>query len=316
MIQRLSECFRQPFGLADGNDMTEQNSSMNVQAKREKLLKQATTASVATAVFLVILKAVAWLFSGSASILASLADSLTDCLASALNWVAVRYALQPADDHHVFGHGKAEGLSALLQAAFIGGAAVFLLLNAANRLIHPEPLVHVSAGVIVMLISVAVTLVLITFQRYVLAQTESTAVAADKLHYVSDLASNAAVLAALVLSAFGWHSADAWLALVLSLWMVKSAYDIGREAVDMLMDKSLPAEQVTQLIQAALSVEHVCGVHDVKTRKSGGMVFVQIHIECPGELNLHQAHEASHQASNRIRALFDHAEVVVHQDPV
>lgn len=286
------------------------------QDKREKLLKQATTASVVVAVFLVVLKAVAWLFSGSASILAGLADSLTDCLASVLNWLAVRYALQPADEQHAFGHGKAEGLSALFQAAFIGGAAVFLLLNAVQRLIHPEPLANVSAGVGVMLVSIVVTLVLIVFQRYVLAQTQSMAVAADKLHYASDLASNMAVLAALGLSALGWHAADAWLALGLSVWMMKSVYDIGREAVDMLMDKSLPADQINRLIQAALSVPNVRGVHDVKTRKSGGVVFVQIHIECSGSLSLHEAHSAASGVSSRIRSLFDHAEVVVHQDPV
>nr|WP_289623074.1 cation diffusion facilitator family transporter [Neisseria montereyensis] len=276
----------------------------------------ATYASTLTAVFLVLLKAAAWLLSGSVSILASFADSLIDLAASALNLIAVRVALRPADADHTFGHGKAEGLSALAQSAFIGGSAVFLLLNAVNRLINPEQVQHTGWGIGVMLISVAVTLALVTFQRYVLRQTVSQAVEADRLHYLSDILSNAVVLAALVMAAYGWHTADAWLALVLAVWMFKNTVDIGKGAVNTLMDKALSAETLDAIRQAALSVNTVADVHSLKTRQAGNTVFVQLHISMDGGLSLETSHQAARSVEDKIKALFEEADVIVHTDPV
>lgn len=180
-----------------------------MDTKRETLLPLATYASVATAILLVGLKTWAWLASGSVSLLASLVDSLTDSLASIVNLFAVRLALRPADDNHPFGHGKAESLSALAQSAFIGGSAVFLLLNAVERLLHPQPLQQTTLGIAVMLVSLLLTLALVLFQRWVLRHAQSQAVSADSLHYVTDFASNIVVLVALVLAAWGWQRADA-----------------------------------------------------------------------------------------------------------
>ncbi|QEY26454.1 cation diffusion facilitator family transporter [Neisseria zalophi] len=283
---------------------------------RQKWLTMATYASTLTAVFLVLLKAAAWLLSGSVSILASFADSLIDLAASALNLIAVRVALKPADANHTFGHGKAEGLSALAQSAFIGGSAVFLLLNAVHRLINPEQVQYTGWGIGVMLISVAVTLALVTFQRYVLRQTVSQAVEADRLHYLSDILSNAVVLAALVMAAYGWHTADAWLALGLAVWMFKNAADIGKGAVNTLMDKTLSAETLNAIRQAALSVNAVAGVHNLKTRQAGNTVFVQLHISMDGAMSLETSHQAAKSVEDKIKALFEEADVIVHTDPV
>ncbi|OSI24675.1 cation diffusion facilitator family transporter [Neisseria dumasiana] len=285
-------------------------------ADRERLLKSATYASTATALVLVLLKASAWLLSGSVSILAGFTDSLTDLLASVLNLFAVRLALRPADEKHTFGHGKAEGLSALAQAAFIGGSAVFLLLNALNRLMNPEPLQHTAWGIAVMVVSLVLTSALVLFQRYVLRRQASQAIAADRLHYVTDLLSNAVVLAGLVLAAYGWYAADGWPALLLSLWILKSAFDIGREAVNTLMDHSLSAQEVQAVRSAVLSVPEIQGVHDLKTRRSGGMVFVQLHIDLDAHMTLSASHDIAKAAAAKVKALFAEADVLVHTDPV
>ena len=105
-----------------------------------RLLRIATYSSVATASLLIIAKLAAWLMTGSVSVLASLVDSLMDAGASLVNLFAVRYSLMPADDEHRFGHGKAEALAGLAQATFIAGSAVFLVLHAVDRLMHPQPL--------------------------------------------------------------------------------------------------------------------------------------------------------------------------------
>ena len=287
-----------------------------MDTKRETLLPLATYASVATAILLVGLKTWAWLASGSVSLLASLVDSLTDSLASIVNLFAVRLALRPADDNHPFGHGKAESLSALAQSAFIGGSAVFLLLNAVERLLHPQPLQQTTLGIAVMLVSLLLTLALVLFQRWVLRHAQSQAVSADSLHYVTDFASNIVVLVALVLAAWGWQRADAVLALLLGGWIFWSAAKIAIEAVNTLMDKALPPADVARIEAAALAVPGVLGLHDLRTRLSGARHFVQMHIDLDARLNIVEAHDIAVAVAAQIRALFEEAEVIVHQDPV
>ena len=287
-----------------------------MDTKRETLLPLATYASVATAILLVGLKTWAWLASGSVSLLASLVDSLTDSLASIVNLFAVRLALRPADDNHPFGHGKAESLSALAQSAFIGGSAVFLLLNAVERLLHPQPLQQTTLGIAVMLVSLLLTLALVLFQRWVLRRAQSQAVSADSLHYVTDFASNIVVLVALVLAAWGWQRADAVLALLLGGWIFWSAAKIAIEAVNTLMDKALPPADVARIEAAALAVPGVLGIHDLRTRLSGARHFVQMHIDLDARLNIVEAHDIAAAVAAQIRALFEEAEVIVHQDPV
>lgn len=287
-----------------------------MDTKRETLLPLATYASVATAILLVGLKTWAWLASGSVSLLASLVDSLTDSLASIVNLFAVRLALRPADDNHPFGHGKAESLSALAQSAFIGGSAVFLLLNAVERLLHPQPLQQTTLGIAVMLVSLLLTLALVLFQRWVLRRAQSQAVSADSLHYVTDFASNIVVLVALVLAAWGWQRADAVLALLLGGWIFWSAAKIAIEAVNTLMDKALPPADVARIEAAALAVPGVLGIHDLRTRLSGARHFVQMHIDLDARLNIVEAHDIAVAVAAQIRALFEDAEVMVHQDPV
>ena len=287
-----------------------------MDTKRETLLPLATYASVATAILLVSLKTWAWLASGSVSLLASLVDSLTDSLASIVNLFAVRLALRPADDNHPFGHGKAESLSALAQSAFIGGSAVFLLLNAVERLLHPQPLQQTTLGIAVMLVSLLLTLALVLFQRWVLRRAQSQAVSADSLHYVTDFASNIVVLVALVLAAWGWQRADAVLALLLGGWIFWSAAKIAIEAVNTLMDKALSPADIARIEAAALAVPGVLGIHDLRTRLSGARHFIQMHIDLDARLNIVEAHDIAVAVAAQVRALFEDAEVMVHQDPV
>ena len=287
-----------------------------MDTKRETLLPLATYASVATAILLVSLKTWAWLASGSVSLLASLVDSLTDSMASIVNLFAVRLALRPADDNHPFGHGKAESLSALAQSAFIGGSAVFLLLNAVERLLHPQPLQQTTLGIAVMLVSLLLTLALVLFQRWVLRRAQSQAVSADSLHYVTDFASNIVVLVALVLAAWGWQRADAVLALLLGGWIFWSAAKIAIEAVNTLMDKALSPADIARIEAAALAVPGVLGIHDLRTRLSGARHFIQMHIDLDARLNIVEAHDIVMAVAAQIRALFEEAEVIVHQDPV
>jgi ferrous-iron efflux pump FieF len=282
---------------------------------KAKQLRIATYSSVATALLLVSMKLGAWLMTGSVSILASLMDSLMDSAASTLNLLAVRYSLVPADEEHRFGHGKAEPLAGLAQAAFISGSAVFLILHAVERLRFPRVLEDVGIGVAVMVVSIVLTALLLLIQRRAIQKTQSTAIRADALHYATDLLTNLSVIVALLLSSYGWVWADSAMAIGVAAYIFYSAGRIGYEAVQHLMDRELGPEIEEQILTIARREPEVRGIHDLRTRQSGQMRFVQLHLELDGDLVLDRAHAIADRIEREIAALLPDAEVIIHQDP-
>jgi ferrous-iron efflux pump FieF len=270
---------------------------------------------VATAVVLMLVKSVAWVSTGSVSLLASLIDSLMDAVASIINLLAVRYALQPADEEHRFGHGKAESLAGLAQAAFISGSALLLLYEAVRRLMTPQPLESVKLGLGVMAFSIIATVILLVVQRYVIRHTESVAIKADSLHYWTDLLSNLSVIVALFLSMAGWLRADALFGLAIGAYILYGAVRIAQEAVQHLLDRELPEEQQQRIVQVALEHPDVTAVHDLRTRQSGHTKFIQLHIEMDGQMNLAQAHVVGDAVMLRLKEAVPGADVIIHQDP-
>ncbi|ABO25434.1 cation diffusion facilitator family transporter [Shewanella loihica] len=279
-------------------------------------VKLASRAAVATALTLIVIKLAAWLYSGSASMLASLTDSFADALASIVNFIAIRYAIVPADQDHRYGHGKAEPLAALAQSAFILGSALLLLLHGSDRLINPTPINHAMVGVVVSVIAIVLTLALVLLQRRALAKTSSTIVEADALHYKSDLFLNSAVLMALVLSQFGWWWADGLFAILIALFIGQQAVDLGYRSAQSLLDRELDADTKLKIVQAIEKDPRINGFHDLRTRTSGKTTFVQCHLELDGRLPLVEAHAIADAAEARVRSLFEHVEVLIHQDPV
>lgn len=284
--------------------------------ERERLLKLATYASVAVAVLLIGLKSSVWLMSGSVSLLASLIDSLMDAAASIINLFAVRYALKPADHEHRFGHGKAEALAGLAQSAFIAGSAVLVLLQGIDRLLNPRPLDSAWLGVAVMLFSIAATIGLLLIQRHVIQRTGSTAIRADSLHYRSDLLLNSSIIVALLLAAYGIQRADAFFGLAIALFIAYSAIQIGRDAVQILMDRELSDEVRDEALSLARAVEGVVNVHDFRSRQSGHDWFMQMHVEIPAQTPLLEAHDLGERVRARIIERFPQADVLIHTDPV
>lgn len=281
----------------------------------ETHLRRATYASVLTALVLIAAKLAAWLWTGSISMLASLVDSLMDSIASAINLVAVRYSLVPPDAEHRFGHGKAEPLAGLAQAGFVSGSAVFLLFHAIDRLRYPRPLRDIGVGIVVMVFSIFLTAALLTLQRRVIKQTQSTAIRADALHYATDLLTNLAVVAGLLLASFGWGWADPVFAIMIAVYIFYSAIRIGLEGFQQLMDRELPEDTQEKILSVAREHPEVLGVHDLRTRRSGRLRFVQLHLELDDHLPLTRAHAVADEVEARILTLLPNAEVIIHQDP-
>ena len=285
-------------------------------ALKARLMRRATNASVLVAVILIIAKLAAWLATGSVAMLASLVDSLLDAVASVANLLAVRHSLTPADAEHRFGHGKVEALSGLGQAALIVGSALFLVVEAIDRLTSPQPVAHGMAGIAVMLLSIALTAALVLYQRHVVKQTGSIAVTADRLHYVGDLLTNAAVIVALLIGtegSFAWF--DPVCALAIAAVIVKSAVDIVRGALDHLMDRELADADRDRVRAVVLAHPEARDLHDLRTRQSGNQAFIQFHLELDPQISLREAHRISDEIEAQILALFPGAEVIIHQDP-
>lgn len=278
-------------------------------------LRRVTYASVLTALVLVAVKLAAWLWTGSVSILASLVDSLMDSIASAINLLAVRYSLMPADSEHRFGHGKAEPLAGLAQAGFICGSAVFLLFHAIDRMRYPHALRDIGIGLGVMAFSIVATAGLLMLQRRVIKQTQSTAIRADALHYATDLLTNLAVIMGLLLASYGWEWADPVFAMGVAAYIGYSAVRIGYEGFQQLMDHELPPDVQDKILTIAKENPAVRGVHDLRTRQSGRLRFVQLHLELDDDLPLIQAHAVADQVEERIRTLLPDTEIIIHQDP-
>ncbi|EKK3977105.1 CDF family cation-efflux transporter FieF [Cronobacter sakazakii] len=280
-----------------------------------RLVSRAALAATLVATLLLIIKIFAWWYTGSVSILAALVDSLVDIAASLTNLLVVRYSLQPADEEHTFGHGKAESLAALAQSMFISGSALFLFLTGIQHLITPEPMRAPLVGIVVTVAALITTLMLVTFQRWVVRKTRSQAVRADMLHYQSDVMMNGAILVALALSWYGLHRADALFALGIGVWILYSALRMGYEAIQSLLDRALPDDERQAIVDIVAAWPGVQGAHDLRTRQSGPTRFIQLHLEMEDNLPLVQAHLIAEQVEQAILSRFPGSDVIIHQDP-
>ncbi|OAT21036.1 cobalt-zinc-cadmium resistance protein [Buttiauxella gaviniae ATCC 51604] len=280
-----------------------------------KLVSRAAIAATVMASLLLLIKIFAWWYTGSVSILAALVDSLVDIAASLTNLLVVRYSLQPADEEHTFGHGKAESLAALAQSMFISGSALFLFLTGFQHLAEPSQMKQPLVGVVVTVIALFSTLILVTFQRWVVRKTQSQAVRADMLHYQSDVMMNGAILVALALSWYGWHRADSIFALGIGVYILYNAIRMGHEAVQSLLDRALPDDERQAIIDIINAWPGVKGAHDLRTRQSGPTRFIQVHIEMEDNLPLVQAHVIAEQVEQAILRRFPGSDVIIHQDP-
>jgi ferrous-iron efflux pump FieF len=281
-----------------------------------RLMRRAAFAAVAISGVLVVLKAAAYVVTGSVAMMASLADSALDLFASSINLVAINQALTPADREHRFGHGKAEPLAGLAQGAFIAGSATFLVVESVGRLVTPRAVEHAPVGLAVMVFSIAAVLGLVLYQRLAVSRTGSIAIRADRLHYLGDLLTNVGVALGIVLSArFGILIADPIVGLGVAGVLAASAWAVFRQSYDQLMDRELPDEERERIKAIVRGHKEVRNLHDLRTRAAGVCKFIQLHIELDPAISLTRAHEVSDEVENELLAAFPDAQVIIHQDP-
>lgn len=304
------------IGLVTSIPPPPKNDSIGL-AKRRGLIRSASYASVGTALLLVILKGWAWLTTGSVALLSSLADSMLDVLASLVTFWAIRVSLAPADHEHRFGHGKSEGLSSLLQSFVIAGSAFFVCFEAIPRLIRPVPVERPDVGVFISVVSIVATGMLVIYQRYVMARTQSVAIGADSMHYASDVLLNIGVGLAIFLNAWsGWPLADPLVGLAISFYILFGALRIASQSLNILLDHEIPETDRQKVRELALAHPDVKGIHDLRTRHGGSHYIVQFHVDLPRDISLWRSHEILDEVEDKIRAAYPGCEIITHADPL
>lgn len=287
------------------------------RAQRAWLIKSASYASLTVALSLALVKTWAWQATGSVSLLGSLADSVLDLLASALTFWAVRFSLAPADREHRFGHGKSEGLAALVQSVIITGSGLYVISEAVQRLLDPQPVAAPAVGLTVMLGATAASIALVAYQHYVARRTGSVAITADAMHYKSDVLVNLGVAAAIVVVEYtGWLAADPVVGLAVAAYIIYGAYGILGQSLDILLDREIPDADRKAIMDIAMAHPEVRGLHDMKTRFGGAHYMVQLHLELSPQITLWRSHEILDEVEEAIEQRYPECEIIIHPDPV
>jgi ferrous-iron efflux pump FieF len=298
---------------------TPEGIAADAHAQEAALKNAAARLSIIAAAFLILIKTGTGWLTGSIAVWASLLDSGMDIFASSINYFAVRAAARPPDHDHNYGHGKAESLAGLFQAAVITISGLFLIYEGIQRLIRPHPTSLEPIGVATMLVAILVSIALVARLRRVAGLTDSPALSADAVHFASDVLTNGGVLLGLLLIYFtDWTVVDPIISIAISIYILSSALSVGRESVDVLMDRRLPPEvdeQVAEIV-ARFRGEGVHGFHDLRTRRSGSQKFIDLHLEVEREQTLEEAHATSVRVLRTIEAEIPRAKVQIHTDPV
>ncbi len=273
--------------------------------------------SLGAAAVLIVVKLWGWMSTGSVALLTSAADGVVDAMAAMATFFGVRFAQHPADSEHRFGHGKGEALAAFTQAILLFATALVLAAQCIWRLIYSQPLIEVTLGIWVAAGGLATSGMLAGLQTWVLRRTASTAIAADRTHYLLDVGSNVGVLAALLLTrATGWQRADPLIALVITGYMIHGGYRVAANASRQLLDEELPQRERERIEAAALACPGARKIHGLRTRDAGDRAFVEFSLEVDGHLSVREGHDIIDAAERAIAALYPkETEVIGHLEP-
>jgi len=266
---------------------------------------------------LMVLKLSVGLAFGSVAVLGDGVDSAEDLFASGLAFFTVRLSLQPADEAHPYGHGKAESLAAMSQAALIASGGVFIAAMAAYRFVNGGAEIRVGPSLATMLIAAAANAGIAAYSFHAAKVSGSVAIAADARHLLTNVAQAAAIVVALlVVAVTGNHIFDPIVALVLAAYLLWIAFGIFRAALHELVDSALPAATRAALDECLAHEHHgIRGYHELRTRKSGRETHIDLHALVDPALTVSEAHRLVETVEDDIRSMIPGAVVSVHVDP-
>ena len=290
---------------------------MENQKNTDPLVRSASIASLLVASTLIVLKYYGWVATTSVSLLGSLADSLIDFLASVFVFIAISYSLLPADAKHRFGYGKSEGLAAFIQSLLIGISGIYVCFEAIKRLLNPSQINQPSIAIWIILISIALTITLVMYQKYVVKKSKSMAIESDQYHYLTDIFVNLSVLFSIVIT--GWTRfvfIDALVGLLISGVVLYTSVTLLKKSFKILLDQEIQSDDRDRIKEIALDHPKVLGFHDLRTRDTGRKYIIQFHLELDPNMSLLESHEITDEVTDNVLKLYPDSELIIHTDPL
>lgn len=278
--------------------------------------RRTALASVFAACALIALKLATGLETHSLGLVSEAIHSGTDLIAALLTFFAVGVAVRPADPGHQYGHGKAEHLAALAEAAFLVLASLYIAVRAVLRLgsSNPQPVHAAWWALLVIGVVIGVDVGRTTASARTARRYHSAALASNALHFASDLAGSFAVLAGLLLARGGHPKADAVAALFVALLVLAAAGRLMRRNVDVLMDRA-PADAAAAARQAIAAIRPPVDLRRLRMRQAAGRHFADVVIGVSADAGIRQGHAAADAVERAVQAALPEADVVVHVEP-
>ena len=273
--------------------------------------------SLGVVIALIVFKVVVGVITGSISVLAQAADSFLDLFAITITFFAVVVAARPADEEHPFGHGKVENIAAVAQATLIFAAGGLIIYSAIRRIITGATLELTEAGIGMMLVSIIASVFLSKYLLKVARLTDSVAFEANARNIAADVYSAAGVLVGLIIIRFtGLAIIDPIIALLVSLVIFKSGYDVMKKSFGGLIDVKLPEDE-ENIVKSAI-MEHIgelVDFHALRTRKAGRQRYIDLHLVMPKNISIEKAHQMCDHLERDIKSKLQHASVMIHVEP-
>ncbi|GAC58918.1 putative cation efflux protein [Gordonia hirsuta DSM 44140 = NBRC 16056] len=274
--------------------------------------------SIAVAVVTIALKTTAWLLTGSVGLLSDAAESVVNLVAAVVAFIALRIAARPADDEHQFGHAKSEYFSAVIEGVMIVVAAGVIIYTAVERLLHPRELESIGLGLLIAVVASVLNGVVALLLIRVGRSHRSITLEADGKHLLTDVWTTVGVVVGVGLVAWtGWLPLDSIVAIAVAINILVVGYLLIRRSAAGLMDAALTPEdqaEIDQTLDRFRTGE--IDFHDVRSRESGRLRFVQMHMLVPGDWSVQQGHDRVEQVEAALRSELPGLIVTVHLEPI
>ncbi len=276
----------------------------------------AATISVVSNSTLVVLKLLVGFLTGSVSVLAEAIHSANDLIASVIALVSIRIAERPPDREHPYGHGKAEGISAAVEAVLIAGAGLWIVVEAVQKILKRQTVEYLGWGAGVMVVSVVLNTLVSRYLFRVAREEDSPALEADAHHLATDVYTSLGVAGGLGLVWLtGWHIVDPVVAIAVALLIMRIGYSLTLKSLHHLMDARLPTTEIARIEDILNGETRIHSWHNLRTRKSGNVRHIDLHIVFRNDATLLEAHEVADALEKRIAEELAPAHVVIHVDP-
>ncbi len=279
---------------------------------------RAAQVSIISNVALISIKLVVGLMMQSVSVLSEAVHSGIDLIAAIIAWLAVRESGKPADEEHHYGHGKIENVAGTIEAVLIFAAAIFIIWEAVAKIRHGDsPVENLFIGAAVMALSAVTNYVVSRHLLNVALKTDSVALEADAMHLRTDVYTSVGVLAGLAaIKLTGITILDPIVAIAVALLIIKAAYDLTKTAFFHILDIRLPddEEAVIRSVMAERKGEYV-EYHKLRTRKSGHLRYIDMHIVLPKMMSIEDGHNFSHEIAGIIAGRLENSHVLIHTEP-